>query len=78
VTDTAPPPPPPPPPGPCAMNPGVLTVSQWPMSAEGSRRLTYSYTVTGVVTAAKIVSLTFGPDVLTVTDARGCTAKVNR
>lgn len=81
VTVALPPPPPPPPPpvDPCLQNPGVLVVSQWPGAAEGSRRLTYSYTVAGVVVTVKAVTLTWGPpDHLTVTDARGCAAMVTR
>jgi hypothetical protein len=69
----------PPPVDPCTANPGFLSVSQWPSPEEGSRRLTYSYTVNGAVTKVQALALTFGPpNTLTVVDVRGCSAMVTR
>lgn len=65
-----PPPPPPPPVDPCVANPGVLTVSSWPSTSEGSRQVRYSYTVAGAVVTVRSVSLDFTK--LTVIDSRGC------
>jgi hypothetical protein len=54
-------------------NPGVLNVSAWPSVSEGSRRLTYSYTVAGVTTTVAKVEVQLKPSrKITVTDARGC------
>jgi hypothetical protein len=73
-----PPPPPPAPVDPCVALPGLLTVSQWPLAAEGSRRFTYSYTVAGTITEVVSGSFTLKPDTFTVVDKRGCTASAKR
>ncbi len=62
-------PPPPPPPNPCLTDPLVVTVSQWPSSNTGSRKLQFS---TGTKRWTSF-AMTW-PGTLTVTDSRGCTA----
>jgi hypothetical protein len=67
-----PPPPPPPPTDPCVVDPLTVSVSQWPASNSGSRRLQFS-------TNKKWSSATVTwPGTLTVTDTRGCTKTITK
>lgn len=63
----------------CVTAPLVVTVSGWPGVAEGSRSLRYSATVAGVVVQmAELRHIWAAPQRLIVTDARGCSATVQR
>jgi len=61
---------PPPPTDTCVANPLSVTVTEWPGTAEGTRRGTVSWSVPNVVTTLKSIFWQWSPQRVTVTDAR--------